>query len=262
MAVGVALTGLRRSTTVAANLAQRRLLVTLEIPSKDRSYGWFLEWMAAQSKAKRKAEQTSRLKQIMSGNLPIQSHQLAVETTYKQHTNGSSEALFSLVPGPGTHYFRYKGAWIQLKRERDSKLMDLHSGIPWETVTLTTLSRDRALFPVLLQEARELADREKEGKTVVYTAWGTEWRPFGKPRRKRATGSVVLGEGVAERVEDDLRTFLGRGKWYADRGEQIQHMVSVNTLLTRASCIQAYPTAEATSFTVHRVPAKPPSSNP
>lgn len=240
MGIGVVLTALRKSSNLAANFAQRRLLVSLEIPSKDRSYPWFLEWMAAQAQIARARETggdaalltgpsasrmavtqpkpSSRWRQILNGNVPLQSHQLAVETTYKQHDNGSTEALFTLVPGPGTHYFRYQGAWIQLKRERDSKLMDLHSGIPWETVTLTTLSRDRYLFPRLLKEARELADREKAGKTVVYTAWGAEWRPFGKPRRKREVGSVVLAEGQGERVEDDLRTFLSRGKWYADRG--------------------------------------------
>jgi chaperone BCS1 len=109
-------------------------------------------------------------------------------------------------------------SYNQVKRERDAKLMDLHSGTPWETLTLTTLSSSRDLFPSLLSEARSLAESATEGKTVVYTAWGVEWRPFGKPRRRREMGSVVLGEGVAERVESDLRGFLGRGKWYAERG--------------------------------------------
>ena len=31
-------------------------------------------------------------------------------------------------------------------------------------------------------------------------------------------GSVVLAEGVAERIETDIRAFLGRGRWYAERG--------------------------------------------
>lgn len=96
--------------------------------------------------------------------------------------------------------------------------MDLHSGSPWETLTLTTLSTSRHLFPILLSEARSLAEEATEGKTVVYTAWGVEWRPFGKPRRRREMGSVVLADGVAERVEKDLKGFLGRGKWYAERG--------------------------------------------
>lgn len=108
-----------------------------------------------------------------------------------------------------------------MKRERDNKMMDLTSGTPWETVTLTTLSRDRALFPLLLSEAREIANRGQEGKVVIYTAWGSEWKPFGTPRAKRDVGSVVLREGVSERIERDLREFLQRGKWYAERGWQL-----------------------------------------
>ncbi len=99
------------------------MLVTLEIPSKDRSYPWFLEWMAAQSAAaspsvpgQSGAASESGLRGLWKGKKAIQlrSHELAVETTYKQHENGSSEAMFNLVPGPGTHYFRYRGAWIQV----------------------------------------------------------------------------------------------------------------------------------------------------
>jgi chaperone BCS1 len=233
-AIGVALTGLRRLTRLTASTAQRRLLVTLEIPSKDRSYPWFLEWMAIQRAA---SPTTPGIGSLWKGKAPmtLRSHELAVETSYKQHENGSSEAVFNLVPGPGTHYFRYMGAWFQVrvlllpewsmalmggqvKRERDAKLMDLHSGSPWETLTLITLSSSRHLFASLLSEARALAEASTEGKTVVYTAWGVEWRPFGKPRRRREMGSVVLAEGVAERVASDLKGFLGRAKWYAERG--------------------------------------------
>jgi chaperone BCS1 len=89
------------------------MLVTLEIPSKDRSYPWFLEWMAAQSAP---ADQPTGLRAMWKGKgaLQLRSHELAVETSYKQHENGSSEAVFNLVPGPGTHYFRYGGSWIQV----------------------------------------------------------------------------------------------------------------------------------------------------
>jgi chaperone BCS1 len=96
--------------------------------------------------------------------------------------------------------------------------MQIASGTPWETVTLTTLSRDRALFPPLLAEARDTALRGQEGRLVVHTAWGTEWRPFGMPRRKRPLHSVVLAPSVAEKVVEDVRAFLERREWYADRG--------------------------------------------
>ena len=91
-------------------------------------------------------------------------------------------------------------------------------GVPWETVTLTTLSKDRALFPLLLSEARLQALMGQAGKLVINTAWGTAWRPFGKPRPKRPLGSVVLEEGVAERIIVDIKAFLKRQQWYADRG--------------------------------------------
>ena len=42
------------------------------------------------------------------------SHQLSVETVVEQRKNGSSTALFKFVAGPGTHYFKYKGAWLQV----------------------------------------------------------------------------------------------------------------------------------------------------
>lgn len=144
---------------------------------------------------------------------------MAVETTHEQRPDGTSQTAFSLVPGPGTHYFKYKRAWFQVKRERDGKMMDLTSGTPWETVTLTTLSRDRSLFPQLLSEARELARASEIGRTVIYTAWGPEWRPFGQPRRRRLLDSVVLDRGVKERIVDDVKDFMGRGTWYAERGE-------------------------------------------
>lgn len=92
------------------------------------------------------------------------------------------------------------------------------NGIPWETVTLTTLSRDRLLFSELLTEARDMAMRGQEGKLVIHTAWGTEWRPFGQPRRKRPLNSVVLAPGVADKVQQDITAFMGRRRWYADRG--------------------------------------------
>lgn len=96
--------------------------------------------------------------------------------------------------------------------------MQLMSGTPWETVTVTTLSRDRHLFSKLLTEARDLALRGQEGKLVIRTAWGIEWKPFGQPRRKRPLHSVVLDTGVSEKVEQDVKAFLQRRQWYADRG--------------------------------------------
>jgi len=120
------LTVFRRSVTLASTLAQRRMLVTLEIPSKDRSYPWFLEWMSihapqpqptsiSASAAESTPAASGGISSLWKGKQPmsLRSHELAVETTYKQHENGASEAVFNLVPGPGTHYFKFRGSWFQ-----------------------------------------------------------------------------------------------------------------------------------------------------
>ncbi|KAF8077829.1 BCS1 N terminal-domain-containing protein [Lyophyllum atratum] len=206
MGLGVGLTVMRQGLVLGTTALRRRMLVTLEINNKDRAYEWFLGWMA------NSAAKTSR-------STPwVRSHQLSVETMIEQRKNGSSSALFKLIAGPGTHWFKYQGAWMQVKRERETRSMQLMSGVPWETVTLTTLSRDRGLFPKLLSEARDLAMRGQEGKLVIHTAWGIEWKPFGQPRRKRPLQSVVLEPGVSQKIEGDIKSFLERRQWYADRG--------------------------------------------
>ncbi|KIJ69025.1 hypothetical protein HYDPIDRAFT_81042 [Hydnomerulius pinastri MD-312] len=209
MGVGVGLTVLRQGVVLGSTALRRRLLVSLEVNNKDRAYEWFLAWMA---------HNASATSQRRAADSWLRSHQLSVETAFEQRSNGSSSVLFKLVAGPGTHWFKYRGAWMQMKRERETRSMQLMSGTPWETVTLTTLSRDRSLFPQLLAEARDLAMKGQEGKLVIRTAWGIEWKPFGQPRRKRPLHSVVLDPGVSEKVEQDVRAFLERRQWYADRG--------------------------------------------
>ncbi|KAI8374100.1 BCS1 N terminal-domain-containing protein [Choanephora cucurbitarum] len=197
--VGAGLTLLRRGAVLGASALRRRLLVTLEIPSKDKSYFWFLQWMS-QNAPKRQVQH------------------LAVETTYKQHDNGSVSTNFGFVPGPGTHFFKYRKVWMQVQRQRDGKMMDLTTGSPWETITITTLSRDRHVFQELLHEAQEMALKKQEGKTVLYTSYGPEWRPFGTPRRRRMLESVILDQGIQERVVKDVKAFINNGKWYNERG--------------------------------------------
>lgn len=198
MLLGTGLAIARQGIMKSSGFIYRQLLVDLEIPSKDKSYLWFLEWM---SQYKNRS-----------------SRHLSVETNFIQHSNGSATTKFSLVPGPGKHLIRYKGAFMLVNRERSGKLLDMTSGTPFETVTLTTLYRDRKLFYEVLEEAKKMALKVREGKTVIYTSWGPEWRPFGQPRQKRLMGSVILDEGLDQMILNDVKDFLKSGGWYHNRG--------------------------------------------
>jgi len=98
--LGAGLAVARRGFLELVRLVQRQLLVTLEIPSHDHSHAWFLHWMARH--------------QSKNSGIFSRAHHLAVETTYKQHENGSASTAFNLVPGPGRHLIRWQGAWIQV----------------------------------------------------------------------------------------------------------------------------------------------------
>ncbi|EJU02864.1 hypothetical protein DACRYDRAFT_66078 [Dacryopinax primogenitus] len=190
----------------ADTLVRRRLLTTLEIPSTDLSHPWVLSWLSRQSSP------------FSGRGRGFRSHQLSVNTSVNKRESGVTDVEFKQVPGEGTHWIRYRGAWMQVRRERNERMIDVKSGTPWEKVSLTTLSRDRALFDIILQEAYDLGSKAIENKTMIYSAWGAEWRPLGPPRRKRELDSVVLAHGVKERIVEDIRTFMGRETWYADRG--------------------------------------------
>jgi chaperone BCS1 len=125
-----------------------------------------------------------------------------------------------LVPSPGVHYLRWGGAWIKVVREREKggALLDLSTGMPFETVQLTILGRRFDLFARLLEEAQLEARQQTEGRLLLYTSFAAEWRPFGNPRRRRPLGSVILAEGNVDAIMADVREFLSSGQWYLDRG--------------------------------------------
>lgn len=74
------------------------------------------------------------------------------------------------------------------------------------------------MFLEILDEARAEAIRKNKGKTIINSYVNNEWRQFGKAKLKRPLSSVILDDGVSERIVSDLERFLSRAKWYQDRG--------------------------------------------
>lgn len=173
-------------------------MITLEVPCRDKSYQWLLQWIT--QKGARKTQH------------------LSVETSFTQNSTGHVKTKYDFIPSIGTHIMYYGGTWIKVERTRESHTLDLHMGVPWETVTLTAFGRDKNIYFKMLEEARHLALKFTEGKTIMYTAMGSEWREFGHPRKRRPINSVVLDEGVADRIIQDCKEFINSPTWYSDRG--------------------------------------------
>lgn len=177
---------------------RRQLLMSLEIPSKDYSYQWVMQWLVARG---------------VHG-----SKHLGVETTYSKDSAGRQLASFDFVPSPGRHWMYYKGTPFVVERQREARTVDMSTGSPWETLTLTTVAWRPQLFQELLNEAKEAALAREEGKTVIYQQYGHEWRPFGSPKRVRPYDSVILDGSASDEILRDVEEFLNSQKWYLDRG--------------------------------------------
>ncbi|KAI9758068.1 MAG: hypothetical protein M4579_003199 [Chaenotheca gracillima] len=226
--LGAALAFTQKGVRHGAALLKRKMLVDVEISRNDESYQWFLHWMSQYQRTQLSnaphdlaggpgAAKPGFVSSIIRRFTPGL-HHLSIQTSKVSNPNGSLHTQFSLIPGPGQHILRYKNTFMSVNRARETKSMNLQTGMPWETVTLTTLYSQRHIFEELFKEAHALAVQLHEGKTVVFTAWGTEWRPFGQPRRKRPLESVILHQGVKERILEDVNDFLQSGSWYYDRG--------------------------------------------
>ena len=63
-----------------------------------------------------------------------------------------------------------------------------------------------------------IACLKEEGKTTVYTNWGSEWRPFGNPRKHRPLNSVILDQGISDKILQDVIEWKSSNIWYVDRG--------------------------------------------
>lgn len=205
----------RRGAIQGARLLKRQLLVNVEISKNDPSYRWILAYLSRPRETP--GFLASRLTRI---------RELSVKTTTRSVAPGKgnggegapTHAHFALVPGYGSHVIRHApGVYIMVQRDKSSTA-EMATGEPHETMTLTTLWAHRDVFEEIFGDAHSMMARATEGKTVVYTVRGFNWEQLGEPRRKRPLGSVILDEGVKEGIVADVKDFIARQEWYAERG--------------------------------------------
>ncbi|KAL3315139.1 mitochondrial chaperone [Cichlidogyrus casuarinus] len=205
--MGLGISILKKSAQIGNMIIRRNFTLTLEVASHDKAYPWVLSWITQKAISKNRNWLTRGAGQHLS-----------VDTNVVRSESGRIFAEFQFIPSTGIHYLYHNNRIIKVERVRASQTLQGASTAPFESVTLTTIGRDRKLFSSLLEEARSTALSKEEGWTPVYKAVGHEWRPFGFPRRKRPLNSVVLARGVAEDLVGDLSDFLDNQEWYIKRG--------------------------------------------
>lgn len=104
--VGAGAELLRKAFQTSLILFRRHYMITLEVPCRDKSYQWLLQWMTA-----RGAKQTQHL---------------SVETSFEQKNSCQIRTKDDFRRRIGTHFFRYGRHWIRVERSREQHTLDLH----------------------------------------------------------------------------------------------------------------------------------------
>ena len=92
---------LRRGAQASLILFRRHFMITLEVPCRDKSYQWLLQWIT--QKGARKTQH------------------LSVETSFTQNNTGHVKTKYDFIPSIGTHIMYYSGTWIKVERTREVK---------------------------------------------------------------------------------------------------------------------------------------------
>lgn len=230
--LGGALAVARRAVIGAAQLARRQLLVSVEVSRRDPAYPWLLAWLSQASAETASgaagaggwlARRLTRVRNLSATTTVSVDGRGGGDETGASGANGEGagggnmKAHFLLAHGYGRHLVRHEGTYIAVNREKTSTA-NLTTGEPHEVLTLTLLHSQRGAIESVFRAAHALAASSRSGRTVVYSARGTEWAPLGQPRMLRPLSSVVLAPGIKERLVADVDEFLKAKEWYRRRG--------------------------------------------
>ena len=91
---------------------ERKFIVTVDIAGNDQLFKWVTEWLAAQPTFMRTQLLTATVGN--DDNRPYTSGELAK----RKRMNNNERYPVVLSPAPGIHFFRYKGKFILVYRER------------------------------------------------------------------------------------------------------------------------------------------------
>lgn len=104
--VGAGAALLRKAFQTSLILFRRHYMITLEVPCRDKSYQWLLQWMTTKG-----AKQTQHL---------------SVETSFEQKDSGHIKTKYDFIPSIGTHFFRYiKFSVLAIRRKYVRCILDM-----------------------------------------------------------------------------------------------------------------------------------------
>jgi mitochondrial chaperone BCS1 len=204
MVLGGAVAYLRNLPRQMFNWCFERLVVTMQVDSKDKSFEWFQVWLSQQRVSGKMRDLALQTRHGLEGGFDV------------TEDEGAPKALLS--PVDGTFYVRFAGRlfWFTASRERmqgnNSLLIGFH-----ETLRIRTLFTNRAVLQALVAAAYRAVCKPEEPRVDILTPRWDDWN-VAQRVVPRAPESLVYAHGLFERTLADAQKFLASERWYADMG--------------------------------------------
>ncbi len=195
--VGVAAASLRKLPGALWHQLKRAVVVTATLDSRNDVFAAFVAWLNDQ-----RFGQRSRWFTVVQAPPAVAEDEADDDAPPLQYS-----------PAPGFHLFWHRGRLMWMQREIAMNLQVV------ETIHLGALFGSRKRMEELLEGVVRHASARRAHRLSLYTVdrWGEQWHlADSKPRR--SLDSVVLDEGVAAKLHDDIHEFFARREWYAQMG--------------------------------------------
>lgn len=180
-----------------------RLFIDYEIPQNDPAFKWIDAWLAQHNSIK----YWSRWFMVTTVNL--NSGPVSCDEEVKDE--------IILAPAPGTHWVWWGGLPIWIYRNRRELQMANDRSANFETYNITMWAWSKQTIQELLTEVKAHADSKLKFSTRLfvpnYQQWNNDADMVARPLE-----SVILAEGIMERLVDRIGKFLKSRERYAEKG--------------------------------------------
>lgn len=187
---------------------RKRLVITLDIQNNnDELFEMFTKWLGSIEYGRKSKLMSVNLSSSSSHNKPVARTAIG---------NSSKTPVFS--PGPGKHYFKYKGITCIVERDREKPTKDAYSISIYESYTVTLFTRNKKIAADMIDEVIAYNAETEFKHTSIYShdSYGN-WIKISQ-QRKRPINSVFMNKGEKQRLLDDVEEFMSAEDWYHSRG--------------------------------------------
>jgi mitochondrial chaperone BCS1 len=204
MVLGGAAAYLRNLPRQLYNWCFERLVVTMQVDSKDNAFEWFQVWLSGQRVSGKMRDLALQTRHNLEGGFSV--------------TGDDNAPKALLSPTDGTFYVRFEGRrfWFSASRERlqgsGNMLMGFH-----ETLKIRTLFTNRRALEGLVGAAYRSVQKPEEPRVEILAPRWDDWNVMSRVK-PRAPESLVYAHGLFERTLTDAQKFLASEDWYNDMG--------------------------------------------